>query len=123
MFIAQTIKVAFFLKKGEKKNLCDAFQAGGMPSTHAAAVIGLTTALGMHSGIQTDAFLVSLIFSIIVLYDASGVRYTAGTHGKILNELTNNKYKLNELLGHTPLEVTIGSIIGLLTPLLLSIFL
>lgn len=123
MIIAQTLKCIIFKLQGKKVTLKLFLQPGGMPSTHAAAVIGLTTALAMIDGLHSHTFMISIIFSFIVLYDASGVRYTAGIHGRILNELTDKKHDLSELLGHTPMEVAAGTIIGLLTPFGLNMLL
>lgn len=94
--------------------------SGGMPSAHSTFVVSLATAMGIEYGPYSDFFLVTLVFSIIIIYDAMNVRYQAGLHAKAINELTPNDGKeLNEMLGHTPLEAIIGGVIGFLTAVVL----
>ena len=81
------------------------FGSGGMPSAHSTFVIALATAMGIKYGPGSDFFLMCLVFSIIIIYDAMNVRYQAGLHAKAINELSPNDGKeLNETLGHTPAE-------------------
>ena len=94
-----------------------------MPSSHAASVSALTTAVGMQEGFRTALFGVTLFFSLIVMYDAAGLRRAAGRQAAILNRLIDEHFKhpeagaqrLMELLGHTPLEVLVGCILGVLS--------
>ncbi|HPF83029.1 MAG TPA: divergent PAP2 family protein [Bacilli bacterium] len=96
--------------------------AGGMPSTHTTFSISLTTLVGLEIGASDPLFAVCLIFSMIVSYDAIGVRYESGKQAEAINDLvedliTNKKQKLNykvlkEQLGHKPLEVLGGLILG-----------
>jgi uncharacterized protein len=96
------------------------FGSGGMPSAHSTFVIALATAMGLKYGATSDEFLICLVFSIIIIYDAMNVRYQAGLHAKALNELTPNDGKeLNEMLGHTPVEALAGGIVGFLSAVLL----
>ena len=98
---------------------------GGMPSSHAAAVSALSTAVGLKEGFGTSLFGVTLYFSLIVMYDAAGLRQAAGRQAVILNRLIDehfehpeqNTHRLMELLGHTPLEVLVGAILGVLSAL------
>ena len=98
---------------------------GGMPSSHAAAVSALSTAVGLKEGFGTTLFGVTLYFSLIVMYDAAGLRQAAGRQAVILNRLIDehfenpekNAHRLMELLGHTPLEVFIGAILGVVSAL------
>ena len=87
--------------------------AGGMPSVHAATVMSLTTAMGLKYGIRADLFVVTCVFSAIVLYDAMNVRYESGLHAQLLNKLWPEG-KLNTYLGHLPLEVLVGGVLGIL---------
>ena len=89
------------------------FGSGGMPSAHSTFVVSLATAMGIEYGAFSDFFLVTLVFSIIIIYDAMNVRYQAGLHAKALNELTVSKdgKELNESIGHTPFEAIVGGII------------
>jgi acid phosphatase family membrane protein YuiD len=93
---------------------------GGMPSSHAAAVSALSTAVGLKSGFGSTLFGVTLYFSLIVMYDAAGLRQAAGRQAAILNRLIDEHFenperdahRLMELLGHTPFEVFVGAILG-----------
>ena len=98
---------------------------GGMPSSHAAAVSALSAAVGLKEGFGSTLFGVTLYFSLIVMYDAAGLRQAAGRQAAILNRLIdehfehpeNNTHRLMELLGHTPLEVLVGAILGVVSAL------
>ena len=100
--------------------------AGGMPSSHSAVVTSLATMVGKDNGIDSAIFAVSLIFACIVMYDAAGVRRAAGKQAKILNKivetpgLTNLQVqeRLVEVLGHTPTQVIVGAIIGVVVGLI-----
>jgi len=95
---------------------------GGMPSSHSALVTALTTAVGFSEGFASAAFAICCALSLIVMYDASGIRRAAGKQAEMINaivEAWNEKdplvkeIKLKELLGHTPLEVAAGAILGI----------
>jgi uncharacterized protein len=91
-----------------------------MPSSHAASVSALSTMVGLHEGFRSTLFGVTLFFSLIVMYDAAGLRRAAGRHAVVLNRLIDEHFKnpeegaqkLMELLGHTPLEVLVGALLG-----------
>jgi len=107
--------------KVKKVNLKRLLGAGGMPSSHSAVVTALATLVGVNEGFNTPIFAITVFFSLIVIYDACGVRRAAGKQARILNQIINNKNlaanvvneKLTELLGHTPFEVLVGSVIGI----------
>ena len=113
-----------------KPNFRRLFWAGGMPSSHSAVVATLTTLIGKEYGLGSGIFAVSFIFSLIVMYDAAGVRRAAGKQATILNKLVENypnsnvivTEKLVEVLGHTPFQVLIGAVIGILVGTLYGIF-
>jgi acid phosphatase family membrane protein YuiD len=95
--------------------------AGGMPSSHSALVVSLTTVIGKLEGVVSPLFAVCLIFSTVVMYDATGVRRAAGQQAIILNRLLDDLFiahqgfrqeRLRELLGHTPIEVIAGAALG-----------
>ena len=91
--------------------------SGGMPSSHSALVMCLATIVGKNFGINTPVFGVAAIFAGVVIHDAAGVRREVGKQAKIINEILLKKgitgeEKLKELVGHTPFQVLIGSIIG-----------
>jgi hypothetical protein len=91
-----------------------------MPSSHAASVAALTTSIGISEGFRSGLFGATLFFSLIVMYDAAGLRRAAGRQAAILNRLIEEHFKhpeegaqrLMELLGHTPLEVLTGAMLG-----------
>jgi uncharacterized protein len=122
MILSQIIKIIYSLYKN--KNLClrQAFVSGGMPSSHSAMVISLTTAIGLKEGFSSALFFICMVFSSVVLYDASGVRRAAGNQAAVLNQIIDDlvakgkfkPQKLQELLGHTPLEVVAGIIFGII---------
>lgn len=128
-FIAQVLKVIFDLLKHRRLNFSRMVGAGGMPSSHAAFVASLTTAVGQVQGWHTPELAISLVFALIIMYDAAGVRQAAGKQARILNQLLDHlqhggtlvseKEKLKELLGHTPVEVFAGGVLGIAIALLL----
>ena len=92
---------------------------GGMPSGHSATVTGLAAATLLHFGAESFAFAVSAVLAIIVMHDAMGVRWQAGQHARTLNLLLRRTGEsippealLEELLGHTPLQVAVGALRG-----------
>jgi len=93
---------------------------GGMPSAHSATVTSLTVSIGIRYGLTSPLFAVSLIFAIIVMHDAMGVRREAGRHAKALNEIfdyinmenSDPDVALKEFLGHSPLQVVFGALLG-----------
>lgn len=113
-----------------KPNFRRLFGAGGMPSSHSAVVATLTTLIGKEYGLGSAIFAVSFVFSLIVMYDAAGVRRAAGKQATLLNKLVENypnsnvivTEKLVEVLGHTPFQVLVGAVIGILVGALYGIF-
>jgi acid phosphatase family membrane protein YuiD len=97
-----------------------------MPSSHAASVSALSTSVGVLAGFGSLLFGVTLYFSLVVMYDAAGLRRAAGRQAMILNRLIAEHFKhpereaqkLMELLGHTPLEVLVGALLGVASALL-----
>ena len=97
-----------------------------MPSSHAASVSALTTMVGLSNGFRSSLFGVTLFFSLIVMYDAAGLRRAAGRQAAVLNRLIEEHFehpeagaqRLMELLGHTPLEVLVGALLGVASALL-----
>jgi acid phosphatase family membrane protein YuiD len=104
--------------------------AGGMPSSHTSLVVGLASAVALHDGISSPLFAVSAVLAGIVMYDAAGVRRAAGKQAKVINKLvremrvehTVKETRLKELLGHTPLEVLAGALLGFLIAFLFHSF-
>jgi acid phosphatase family membrane protein YuiD len=124
--IAQATKVAYMSARQRRLNLRVLAEMGGMPSSHSAIVMGLTTAIGRINGLSSPLFALALIFSFVVMYDAAGVRRAAGRQAAILNRLVEDlvamrgirEERLRELLGHTPVEVLVGAALGILVGLL-----
>lgn len=98
---------------------------GGMPSSHTAFLVSLCTMIGSRDGLDSTAFAISLALTIIVIYDAMGVRYQTGKQSHVINRILHRMLvegkplgdaELQELIGHTPTEVFFGAIIGLIVP-------
>jgi acid phosphatase family membrane protein YuiD len=125
--IAQAAKVLLTSYRQRRLNLRVLAQTGGMPSSHSAIVMGLTTAVGKYAGITSAPFAIALIFTFVVMYDAAGLRRAAGRQAEVLNRLVEDlvhmrgvqELRLRELLGHTPLEVIVGAAIGLVVGVIL----
>lgn len=122
-FIAQLLKIIIVLIIDKKLDFSRLVGSGGMPSSHSSLVCTLTTSIGFANGFTSDIFCLATVFSLIIMYDASGVRRAAGEQAKILNQmLEDNKIehqKLKELLGHTPKQVFAGAILGILISVLI----
>ena len=118
----QIFKTLWDLIKEKKFNFKRLLGAGGMPSSHSAVVCCLSTLIGKNIGFDSAIFGLSVIMSLVVMYDAAGVRRAAGKQAKILNKIVNTPglavetvhEKLQEVLGHTPVEVFVGALIGIL---------
>ena len=125
-FGIQTFKVIYDLVTTHKFNFKRIMGAGGQPSSHSAVVVGLATLIGKYQGVGSPIFAVSLVLAFVVMYDAAGVRRAAGKQAKLLNKLIETpglttvqvSEKLVEVLGHTPLQVIVGALIGLVVGLI-----
>jgi len=125
--IAQSIKVALGVFREKRFNFRWFVGTGGMPSSHAAGVSALSTSIGVSYGFDSALFAATLVFSLIVLFDAQGVRYAAGKQAEVLNKMLDDIYwkkrlddkGLKEFLGHTPVEVFAGIALGIIISLLL----
>lgn len=125
-FCIQSFKLIYDLCTTQKINFKRIIGAGGMPSSHSAIVIALATLIGKNLGVDSPIFAITLIFAFIVMYDACGVRRAAGKQAKVLNEIVNTRglsnlkvqEKLQEALGHTPIQVFVGALIGLIAGLI-----
>ena len=119
-FGIQLFKLIYDLVTTKKFNFKRIMGAGGMPSSHSAFVCSLATTIGITEGVSSPLFAMAVALSAIVMYDAAGVRRAAGKQAKILNQIIesegeniNVQEKLIELLGHTPLEVYVGALVGI----------
>ncbi len=126
-FISQLLKVVVNLWFERKLDWGYLITAGGMPSSHSALVAAVTTAIGREVGLGSPLFGAAVIFSAIVMYDAAGVRRAVGRHARVLNLLLDEVFihhqideaRLRELVGHTPLQVLAGALVGVTVTLLL----
>lgn len=126
-FGIQTFKVIYDLVTTHKFNFKRILGAGGMPSSHSAVVVSLATLIGKNEGLNSPIFALSLVLAFVVMYDAAGVRRAAGKQAKLLNKLIETpglttgevSEKLVEVLGHTPLQVIVGALIGLVAGLII----
>lgn len=125
-FSIQLFKVIWDLVTTKKFNFKRIMGAGGMPSSHSAVVAGLATLIGKYEGVNSSIFAVSLIMAFVVMYDACGVRRAAGKQAELLNKLIETpgltslqvSEKLVEVLGHTPVQVFVGALIGVIAGLI-----
>ncbi len=125
-FIAQILKVALNILLSRKFNVQLFLSSGGFPSSHSATVSALALGIGKYYGWDSPIFAVAAVFGMIVLYDAAGVRRAAGKQAEVLNQLVERLYhgpdvaqeQLKELIGHTPLEVFGGVMVGIIVGLL-----
>lgn len=122
--LAQIIKTIIHLILTKKFVAERLIGSGGMPSCHSATVCALTTSVLINEGVNSPFFAISAILAIIVMYDARGVRRETGVQAKVLNEIMeviekmgsdlNNDEKLKEFVGHTPFQVVVGAILGVI---------
>jgi hypothetical protein len=126
--LSQIIKVIIYYFKEKEFNIMHFFEAAGMPSTHSAMSCAMTLMIGINEGFGSSLFAVAIVFTIIVLYDAMGVRFAAGQQAVVINKIIEDIYsekisekeKMKELIGHTPFEVLIGGLIGIAVALLIN---
>ena len=120
-FLAQLIKVVLDVVLLRKLDLRRFFSSGGMPSSHSALVLACTTAIGRLYGFEGPLFALSVILSAIVMYDACNVRRSAGDTARLVNQLLEHVERLTaedcaenlrEVMGHTPLQVLMGALLG-----------
>jgi uncharacterized protein len=124
----QTIKVTLGVIREKKFNFRWFIGTGGMPSSHAAGATALALSSGLELGFSSPIFALAFVFAMVTMFDAQGVRRSAGKQAEILNKILDDIHwrgkikenKLKELLGHTPIQVIAGSIIGALIALTLS---
>ncbi len=126
-FGIQLFKVIYDLVTTKKFNFKRIMGAGGMPSSHSAVVAGLATLIGKYEGVESPIFALAFIMAFVVMYDACGVRRAAGKQAALLNKLIETpglsgvqvSEKLVEVLGHTPTQVFVGALIGVIAGLVL----
>lgn len=120
-FIAQFLKIVITLLQEHRLDLTKFWASGGMPSSHSSFVMALTGSVGQLYGFDSVYFAIAMVFSFIVMYDAANVRLEAGKQAAVINQIIqvlentelNPEERLKEILGHTPLQVLAGGILGL----------
>ncbi len=119
--LAQTFKFFLYWSINRKPDFRWFFYTGGMPSAHSASVMALSTIVGFNKGFDSALFGITLYFSLIVMYDAAGLRRAAGMQARVINRMIEElkiahkirEERLRELLGHTPFEVMVGALLGI----------
>ncbi len=128
-FVASLLKLPTEYLTTKKLNWKVFFSTGGMPSSHSALMVATTLTIGLFEGFNTALFALAVAITTIVLYDAAGVRRQAGIHAQRLNlilteifhgEPISNEH-LKEVLGHSPLEVAAGSLLGIFIAVVLRL--
>ena len=129
-FIAQLIKFIIEVSTHRKINWRRFFESGGMPSSHSAFVCSIAMGIGFREGFASSFFALAFMIAMVVMYDATGVRRETGKQAKLLNSiLSENPLKLNaevlqeklkEYVGHTPLQVVAGAILGICLALVIN---
>ncbi|MDO4618477.1 MAG: divergent PAP2 family protein [Clostridia bacterium] len=124
-FVAQVLKVILVLVTENKFDMERFIGSGGMPSSHSAFVTSLATEVGLTAGFTSELFAVAAVLAMVVMYDATGVRRAAGEQAKLLNNIIEKwgkkefpNVELKELLGHTPVQVFAGAMLGILVAVL-----
>ena len=124
---AQVLKTLIYAVVNRTLDIRRLFGDGGMPSGHSATVTAMAATAGLEYGLDSAVFAVAAIVAIIVMHDAMGVRLEAVKHAKALNDLLKTvssdmetEVKLKEFLGHTPLQVCFGALLGLVMALILG---
>ncbi|MBQ4153407.1 MAG: divergent PAP2 family protein [Oscillospiraceae bacterium] len=128
-FVAQVLKTLLTLIVTKKFTPERLVGAGGMPSAHSATVCSLVVAISREVGFHTPEFAIAVVLAAVVMYDAMGVRRAAGEQAKVLNKMLERQYgdeedsefavELKEFLGHTPLQVLAGALLGILIAMIM----
>lgn len=122
--LAQVVKLPIGYLKTKKWNWALLINAGGMPSSHSALMAAVTTAIGLSEGWDNPLFILALSITGIVIYDATGVRRQAGFHAERINQILrdgikegkfeeNSRHELREIIGHSPAEAIVGTLLGI----------
>ena len=126
--LAQISKIFYELICQRRLILSRLVSSGGMPSSHSALVTGLATATGREIGVTSPVFAIAVVLASIVMYDAAGVRRAVSIQARILNQMIEEAFqgspmaekRLRELIGHTPVQVFVGALLGLVVGLLMT---
>ena len=142
-FVAQTAKVVIHMIQTRSFDPERLHGAGGMPSSHSCMVTAMTIATAMTNGVNSTMFALAMVFSFVTLYDAMGVRWQAGLHAKMLNKVMRDTQELKEIedlrdgvkdeeteeikdlkefIGHRPMEVLVGVLLGIMIAMVVCLF-
>lgn len=125
-FIAQSLKVIITLLQERRLDWSKLWASGGMPSSHSAFVMSLAISSGQVCGYDSTYFAIATVLSFVVMYDAANVRLEAGKQAAVINQIIevlenpdlNPEERLKEILGHTPLQVLAGGVLGFIVAIL-----
>ena len=127
--IAQGLKVILTLCISKRFDASRMLGSGGMPSSHSALVCALVTVVGFHEGFSTSIFAIAFAFACVTMYDAAGVRRSTGRNAAVINHMLDDlatkgfyfdEERLKELVGHTPIQVMAGALLGILIGTLIA---
>jgi hypothetical protein len=127
--LAQSIKLIIDKIRYREVDFTRIVGAGGMPSSHSAFVTSLATAIAFQHGLDSTEFALAFSLAAIVMYDAAGVRRSAGKQAQVLNKIVHDLYskehtikkeRLKELIGHSPVEVFAGAVLGILVAIFMA---
>ena len=124
--VAQILKLLVHVRRTGRFDPAFLLRLGGMPSSHSATVMAVAVSVGLRAGFESALFAVALTFAVIVMIDAQSVRRAAGQQARLINQIVEELFrehhlsqqKLVELFGHTPMEVLLGLLLGVVTALL-----
>ena len=124
--IAQVMKVVLGIIREKRINFKWLIGTGGMPSSHAAGAVALATTTGLQEGFYSTVFALAAAFALVTMFDAQGVRRATGQQAALLNQILDDMYwkgkieggRLIELIGHTPLQVIMGGLLGFVLSIL-----
>ncbi len=127
--LAQISKIFYELIRQRKLVISRLVSSGGMPSSHSALLTGMATATGRELGVVSPIFAIAVVLASIVLYDAAGVRRAVSIQARILNQMIEEAFqgspmaekRLRELIGHTPVQVFVGALLGIGVGLLMTV--
>ncbi|GAB4398834.1 MAG: divergent PAP2 family protein [Anaerolineales bacterium] len=128
--LAQILKVPIEFWRSHKWDWSLLFTAGGMPSSHSALVTAAAHAIGLYEGFDSPLYALSVVVTMIVVYDATGIRRQAGRHAEMINAMMHDlmqghplqEQQLREMLGHTPLQAFMGILLGLTIAQIFTLF-
>ncbi len=119
--VAQSIKIIRNVLRRRRFNMRWIIDTGGMPSSHSSGTAAVATVVGLYGGFDSILFLLALVFALVTMFDAASVRRSVGKQAVLMNRMIDDIYAqgklseqhLREFLGHTPVEVLAGALLGI----------